>query len=184
MGSHSADFSAQTARGAAFRCDTHISAPHARCAASSPTSARRGIHNASISTTHDQEALQGTNICSHQRFQEPVIHRAVSRCGLISTRYLATCGHARRSPALLIVPDDELAQRVRPDRDPSPWRRCGRLAAVHAVDGLQEGSGLDVTAELQHDEKRIAATWPDAEGAAPSRSERRARQRGETRSSL
>ena len=79
----------------------------------------------------------------------------MSRCGLISTRYLATCGHARRSPALLIVPDDELAQRVRPDRDPSPWRRCRWLAAAHAVDGLHEGSGLDVTAELQQDEKRI-----------------------------
>ena len=75
MGSHSAGFSVQTARGAAFRRDTHILDPHARCAASIPTSARRGMHNASSSMTHDQEALQGTNICSHQRLQEPVIHR-------------------------------------------------------------------------------------------------------------
>ena len=103
MGSNSADFSAQTARGAAFRRDTHISAPHARCAASSPTKPHKGMRSASQCTPLSQEALQGSNMLSPQRLQEPVIH-SERRCRHISTGCLATFEHARSPPALLIVP--------------------------------------------------------------------------------
>ena len=48
-------------------------------------------------------------------------------------------------------------------------------------EGALTGGSLDVTAELQDDEQRIAAAYPDAEGATPPRSARRLRQRGEAR---
>ena len=97
MGSNSADFSAQTARGAAFRRDTHISAPHARCAASSPTKPHKGMRSASQCTPLSQEVLQGSNTLSPQWLPEPAIH-SERRCRHISTGCLVTVA-ARLEPS-------------------------------------------------------------------------------------
>ena len=79
MRPNSAAFGAQTARGAAFARDTHISAPHARTIASHPTNVRKGMRSASRSTAHNQEAQQATNTCTRERLQEPTIHRSRPR---------------------------------------------------------------------------------------------------------
>ena len=82
----------------------------------------------------------------------------MSRCGLISTGSLATCGLASRSPALLIVPYHEIAQRGRSDRDPRVLGKDVVGSLQHrAVDGPHELSSLDVTVELQHAEECITA---------------------------
>ena len=103
MRPNSAAFSAQTARGTAFAGDTSISAPHARSATSCPTKPCRGMHSASKITPHSQEALQGSNMLSPQRLQEPVIH-SERRCRHISTGYLVTVELDWSPPALLTVP--------------------------------------------------------------------------------
>jgi len=90
MRPNSAAFYAQTARGAAFACDTHIPAPHARTIASHPTNVHRGMRNASRSTAYIQEALQATNICTRERLQEPTIHRH-ARQGSTSSYQLINC---------------------------------------------------------------------------------------------
>ena len=79
MRPNNAAFGAQTARGAAFAWDTHISAPHARTIASHPTNVCRGMRSASRSTAHNQEARQATNTCTRERLQEPTIHRREPR---------------------------------------------------------------------------------------------------------
>ena len=79
MRPNSAAFGAQTARGAAFAWDTHISAPHARTIASHPTNVRKGMRSASTSTAHNPEAQQATNTCTRERLQEPTIHRSEPR---------------------------------------------------------------------------------------------------------
>ena len=80
MRPNSAAFGAQTARGAAFARDTHISAPHAQTIASHPTNVREGMRSASRSTAHNQEAQQATNTCTRERLHEEImIHRREPR---------------------------------------------------------------------------------------------------------
>jgi hypothetical protein len=93
-------FDAQTARGAAFGCDTHISAPRARTIASSPTNVRRGMRSASRSTGHSTHpgstaGHDHMHASEAPRAHEPTTHRREPRRGRISTGNLVTNEHAR-----------------------------------------------------------------------------------------
>ena len=137
MRPNSAAFGAQTAHGAAFAWDTHISAPHARTIASHPTNVRKGMRSASTSTAHNQEAQQATNTCTRERLQEPTIHRSEPRR---AHQHWKPCDRRAREAQFGATDrngfkkqGDDLVHKAHQDRDPSRWRRCRRLAAARTM---------------------------------------------------